>query len=135
MEADRTAGQRHCDGEEPEPPEHLRRLAHVAGNGELLWPREAALEAVRWLAASGLAIWGGEVYASRGTFTAVMVAEWRTEPAHDADEGWSRYVQRSLAQALDAIQRLPDERSTGTGDAAGRSLYFLARHLPSPAPR
>jgi hypothetical protein len=109
----------------PQPPEHIRHGAHVAGNGELLWPRSGAFEAANWIATNGLAIWGGEVYAPRGPFTAVMVNEWRTEPELTAGEPWAEYVTRGLEQALAAIERYP------TNDRADESLYFLAYHSPS----
>lgn len=111
----------------PQPPEHLRRDAHVAGNGELLWPRAPAVEAARWIAGSGLAIWGGEVYVPRGPFTAVMVSEWRTEPSRQRDEAWPAYVERCLAQALVAIE-------ARAGDRAAEALYFLAYHPESGFP-
>ncbi len=109
----------------PQPPEHIREGAHVAGNGELLWPRAGAIAAANWMAASGLAIWGGEVYAPRGPFTAMMVNEWRTEPELVANEAWSEYVRRGLAQALAAIDRYP------APGRAPEALYFLAYHSPS----
>jgi hypothetical protein len=111
----------------PQPPAHLRGGAHVAGNGELLWPRAAAVEAARWMAGSGLAIWGGEVYAPKGPFTAVMVSEWRTEPSRGADETWPAYVGRCLAQAVDAID-------AQAADRAAEALYFLAYHPESGFP-
>jgi hypothetical protein len=109
----------------PQPPEHIRSGAHVAGNGELLWPRSGAVAAASWIASSGLAIWGGEVYAPRGPFTAVMVNEWRTEPELAAGEPWTEYVRRGLEQALAAIERYPAR------DRASEALYFLAYHSPS----
>jgi hypothetical protein len=109
----------------PQPPEHIRQGAHVAGNGELLWSRAGAIAAANWIATSGLAIWGGEVYAPRGPFTAMMVNEWHTEPELVANEAWSEYVRRGLAQALVAIDRYP-----APGRAA-EALYFLAYHSPS----
>jgi hypothetical protein len=107
-------------------PERIRRGAHVTGGGELLWPRGEAVEAARWLAAHDLAIWGGEVYAARGPFTAAMVSEWRTAPDRAPDEPWPAYVRRSLEQALDAI----------AGEGATRPLFFLAYHSRAgfPAP-
>ncbi|MEA2681972.1 MAG: hypothetical protein QOK05_300 [Chloroflexota bacterium] len=106
------------------PPEHIRRLAHVAGNGELLWPHLAAVQAANWMAQAGLAIWGGEVYSPRGPFTAVMVDEWRTIPERGEDEDWLTYVRRGQAQALRAIE------AHSTSDAPlhgrGETLFFLA---------
>ncbi|HZK73817.1 MAG TPA: hypothetical protein VFD88_07445 [Clostridia bacterium] len=122
MERDEAAAA--ADGAAPQPPEHIRQGAHVAGNGELLWPRSGAIAAANWIASSGLGIWGGEVYAPRGPFTAVMVNEWRTEPELDADEPWAGYVSRGLEQAIAAIGRYP---ATGRADEA---LYFLAYHSP-----
>jgi hypothetical protein len=115
------------DGGIPQPPEQLRRGAHVAGNGELLWPRAPAFEAARWIAGSGLAIWGGEVYVPKGPFTAVMVSEWRTEPSRRPDEGWPAYVERCLEQALVAIE-------AGAGGRAAEALYFIAYHPESGFP-
>ena len=109
----------------PQPPEHIRQGAHVAGNGELLWPRSGAVAAASWIASSGLGIWGGEVYAPRGPFTAVMVNEWRTDPELAAGEPWAEYVRRGLEQALAAIERY------STHDRADESLYFLAYHSES----
>jgi hypothetical protein len=111
-----------ADAGAPAPPEHIRRGAHVAGNGELLWPRSEAIAAANWMAASELAIWGGEVYAPRGPFTAVMVNEWRTEPELAPDEPWMDYVKRGLEQAVEAIGKYP---ARGRAD---ESLYFLAYH-------
>ena len=123
MEGDETAA---ADGADvPQPPEHIRQGAHVAGNGELLWPRAGAIAAANWIASSGFAIWGGEVYAPRGPFTAVMVNEWRTEPELVANEPWSEYVKRGLEQAVAAIDRYP-----APGRAA-EALYFLAYHSPA----
>lgn len=123
MEGDEAAAAGGADV--PQPPEHIRQSAHVAGNGELLWPRSGAITAAKWIASNGLAIWGGEVYAPRGPFTAVMVNEWRTEPELAADEPWAEYVRRGLGQALTAIEMYP-----APGRAA-ESLYFLAYHSPS----
>jgi hypothetical protein len=92
----------------------------VAGNGELLWPDDAAREAARWAAANGLGIWGGEVFAPRGPFTAMMVGEWRTEPEWRSSEPWADFVERALAQALEAIAR------TAGGEGGAASLIFLA---------
>ena len=114
----------------PQPPEQIRKGAHVAGNGELLWPRADAIDAARWIAASGLAIWGGEVYSPRGPFTAVMVNEWRTEPGMDANEPWSAYIERGLEQALAAIEKFPTSESL-TRDGTAQPLYFLAYHSPT----
>jgi hypothetical protein len=114
-------------------PADLRRAAHVAGNGELLWPRAAALEVARRLAADGLAIWGGEVYAPKGPFTAVMVDEWRTEPGRGPEEDWASYVERGLQQALAAISEYPESEPAGGAGEGGRSLYFLAHHSPGEA--
>ena len=109
----------------PQPPEHIRSGAHVAGNGELLWAHSGAIAAASWIASSGLAIWGGDVYAPRGPFTAVMVNEWRTEPELAIDEPWTEYVRRGLEQALAAIERYP------APDRANEALYFLAYHSPA----
>lgn len=100
--------------------------AHVAGNGERLWPAAQAIEVATWLAGHDLAIWGGEVYAPRGPFAATMVSEWRTEPGPGPGEPWSGYVGRGLDQALAAIDR----------SAEAGSLFFLAYHSPAgfPAP-
>jgi len=114
-----------ADAGAPAPPEHIRHGAHVAGNGELLWPRSEAIAAAMWMAANELAIWGGEVYAPRGPFTAVMVNEWRTEPELAPDEPWMVYVRRGLEQAVEAIEKYP-----APGRAA-ESLYFLAYHSPA----
>jgi len=122
------------------PPAELRRHAHVAGNGELLWPHEYAEQAARWAAAEGNGIWGGEVYAPRGPFTAMMVREWRTEPEWHPGEPWPGFVSRALEQTIAALAAEAD----ATGDGL---LYFLAyapedtfeeesrRARPSPAPR
>ena len=123
MEGDEAAAAGGADV--PQPPEHIRQGAHVAGNGELLWPRSGAIAAANWIASSGLAIWGGEVYAPRGPFTAVMVNEWRTEPELAPDEQWTNYVTRGLEQAVKAIERYP---APGRAD---ESLYFLAYHSPA----
>ncbi len=111
----------------PQPPDDLRHSAHVAGNGELLWPRGPAVEAARWIAESGLAIWGGEVYVPKGPFTAVMVSEWRTEPSRRPDEAWPAYVERCLEQALVAIE-------VSSGERTAEALYFLAYHPESGFP-
>lgn len=107
------------DDQPPQPPPDLRRRAHVAGNGELLWPRAAALEAARWAANAGCGIWGGEVFAPRGPFTAVMVREWRTEPEWHEGEPWAGFVARALEQTVAALER--DESANQEG-----LLYFLA---------
>jgi hypothetical protein len=122
VESDEAAG---AGVDELQPPEHIRNGAHVAGNGELLWPRSGAVAAANWIASSGLAIWGGEVYAPRGPFTAVMVNEWRTEPELVTGELWTEYVGRGLEQALAAIERYPAR------DRAAEALYFLAYHSTS----
>jgi hypothetical protein len=111
--------------EVPQLPEHIREGAHVAGNGELLWPRSGAIAAATWIVSNGLGIWGGEVYAPRGPFMAMMVNEWRTEPELGADEPWTDYARRGLEQALAAITKYP-----APGRAA-EALYFLAYHSPS----
>lgn len=117
------------DSPVPDPPEYIRRAAHVAGNGELLWPRRGAGEAVRWMAANQMGIWGGEVYSPRGPFTAVMVNEWRTEPQQGSEEPWSSYVARGLVQALEAIDSYPtSEHGDRQPDQADELLYFLAYH-------
>ena len=122
--------------EVPKPPEGIRREAHVAGNGELLWPQAAAVEAARWIAGTDMAIWGGEVYAPRGPFTALMVGEWRTDPQHGPDEPWHEYVERGLAQALQAIEAdtTTGDRVRRTSDTGGGRLYFLAYHPESGFP-
>lgn len=103
----------------PQPPPDLRRRAHVAGNGELLWPRSAAVDAAIWAAHEGHGIWGGEVFAPRGPFTAMMVREWRTEPEWSIREPWTQFVARALEQTLTALE---SERMHGDEDL----LYFLA---------
>lgn len=123
MEGDEAAAAGAADV--PQPPEHIRQGAHVAGNGELLWSRGGAIAAANWIATTGLAIWGGEVYAPRGPFTAMMVNEWRTEPELVANEPWSEYVRRGLEQALAAIDKYP------VPGRAAEALYFLAYHSPS----
>ncbi len=102
-----------------QPPAALRRHAHVAGNGELLWPRSVAADAARWVAAEGNGIWGGEVYAPRGPFTAMMVREWRTEPEWGPGEPWPAFVSRALEQTVVALD------AEGRDDSEGL-LYFLA---------
>jgi len=120
----------------PEPPERIRRLAHVAGNGELLWPRAVAVDAARWVADTDMAIWGGEVYAPKGPFTALMIGEWRTDPQHGSDEPWHEYVDRGLAQALRAIEadEGPTDGMRRAAGASGDRLYFLAYHPESGFP-
>ena len=116
-------------------PQQLADRAHVAGNGELLWPRPEAGEAARWFAASGLAIWGGEVYTPRGPFAAVMVDEWRTDPEWRPGDDWPSYVRRGLEQALTAIETLPGPGDVVRArDGASRSLYFLSYHSPAGFP-
>jgi hypothetical protein len=112
----------------PEPPPELQRRAHKAGEGELLWPRDAAVDAVSWAAAAGIGIRGGEVYSPAGPFAAVMVEEWHTEPPWGPGEDWDEYVRRGLDRALAEISR-DREPPSGT-DTAGRSLYFLAYQSP-----
>ena len=102
-----------------EPPAALRRQAHVAGNGELLWPLSVAADAARWAAGQANGIWGGEVYAPRGPFTAMMIREWRTEPEWGAGEPWPQFVARALDQTLSALD------AEGQAGQAGL-LYFLA---------
>ncbi len=102
-----------------QPPAALRRHAHVAGNGELLWPLSVAADAARWAAGEANGIWGGEVYAPRGPFTAMMVREWRTEPDWSAGEPWADFVSRALEQTLMALE------AEGRKDSEGL-LYFLA---------
>ncbi|MGI8609053.1 MAG: hypothetical protein ACR2MY_07470 [Candidatus Dormibacteria bacterium] len=106
-------------------PAWIRDAAHVAGNGELMWPRPGAIDAAEWLAQNGMAIWGGEVYTGRGPFMAVMVGEWRTEPELERNEEWHTYIQRGLAQALAAITNHPLDSGA---EAAGRTFYFLSYH-------
>jgi hypothetical protein len=119
----------------PQPPEQIRQSAHVAGNGELLWPRAAAIEVARWIGVSELAIWGGEVYSPRGPFTAVMVHEWRTDPGRGVDEPWLSYVERGLAQALEAIEKYPSSDPVSrTAESTAQSLYFLAYHTQAGFP-
>ena len=116
-------------------PQQLRDRAHIAGNGELLWPRPEAIEAARWIAGSGLAIWGGEVYSPRGPLAAMMVAEWRTDPDWRPGDDWPAYVGRGLEQALEAIERLPGPGDlVPARDGVSRSLYFLAYHSPAGFP-
>ena len=100
-------------------PDALRRRAHVAGNGELLWPYAAAADAARWAAGAGNGIWGGEVFAPRGPFTAMMVGEWRTEPQWREGEPWALFVSRSLEQAVAALEA----KWPGNPEAL---LFFLA---------
>ncbi len=102
-----------------QPPAALRRHAHVAGNGELLWPHSIAAEAAKWAAGQANGIWGGEVYAPRGPFTAMMVREWRTEPEWGAGEPWPRFVARALQQTLTALEAEGRKGPEGL-------LYFLA---------
>jgi hypothetical protein len=128
MARDATVGAETAGDDVLLPPERIRRLAHVAGNGELLWPRVAAIEAARWMADAGLAIWGGEVYAPKGPFTAVMVDEWRTQPERRDGEDWLSYVGRGLAQALAEIEAHSDPDGAAPIHARGETLYFLAAH-------
>ena len=103
----------------PQPPLDLRNLAHVAGNGELLWPRSAAVDAARWAAGEGYGMWGGEVFAPRGPFTAMLIHEWRTEPEWDTSEPWTEFVTRALEQTLGALETEDEPSHEGL-------LYFLA---------
>ena len=132
MDRQGTDGSTAVPDDPPLPPEQIRKGAHVAGNGELLWPRADAIEAARWIAGTGLAIWGGEVYSQQGPFTAVMVNEWRTDPGRGEDEAWPAYVERGLEQALAAIEKYPLSYSvTRTADGTAQALYFLAYHSPA----
>jgi hypothetical protein len=103
----------------PQPPPDLRRFAHVAGNGELLWPRSAAVDAAGWAAGEGYGIWGGEVFSPRGPFTAMMIREWRTEPEWSAGEPWPEFIARALEQTLTALETMDEQSQEGL-------LYFLA---------
>jgi hypothetical protein len=102
-------------------PPAIRSGAHVTGGGELLWNRESARQAAAWLAASGSALLGGEVYIPRGPFTAVMVDEWETFPRQLPSEDWADYVRRSLDRALEAIETFHT-----SFDDTERVFYFLA---------
>lgn len=101
------------------PPLELRRHAHAAGNGELLWPLDYAEAAARWAAGEGNGIWGCEVYAPRGPFTAMMIREWRTQPEWRGAEPWPAFVVRALEHTLAALAR--EAEADGEG-----MLYFLA---------
>ena len=135
MHEEQAAAAHFPDGEADQLPERIRSGAHVVGNGELLWLRPEAIAAARWIAASGMAIWGGEVYSPRGPFSAVMVNEWRTDPEWRPGEDWQRYVSNGLEQALAAIDTFPgaDQEVRGR-DGTSRSLYFLAYHSPAGFP-
>jgi hypothetical protein len=104
-------------------PEHLRGSAFVVGNGERLWPLEAALEIVDWLARQHLGITGGEVYERAEFGWGRYVDDWITEPGLSSGEDWLSYVHRGKTQAAEAILR--DARCHTARPGITR-LYFLA---------
>ena len=108
-------------------PEHMRWRADVAGNGELLWPREAALEALEWLEREAFGVLGFEVYGrlkqARGSFQ----REWMVEPGWLENEPWEDYVRRaarSTRREIDADTRRRVEPDVA-GEVADRR-YFIA---------
>jgi hypothetical protein len=106
----------------------LRARADVAGSGELLWPLDAAIAVVRWLAEERLGILGGEVYTEYGQARGLFRSEWSTAPQWRIGEEWAAYVRRAEGQAAELLER---ERTTPPGEPA---RYFLAvaaeQHYP-----
>jgi hypothetical protein len=81
-------------------PADLRDVVWYAGNGELAWPLDHALDAASWLAAQGCGLVGGELYERLPeSYWGTFVDEWSTVPGWLADEPWPAFVERSLHQA------------------------------------
>lgn len=99
-------------------PGDLRERADVAGSGELLWPRDAAVDVVLAVERAGLAVAGGEIYEPRGQASGHFRGEWNTTPRPGPDEPWADYVARGAEQARAALAA---EQSQGDG-----ARYFLA---------
>lgn len=109
-------------------PAELRMRADVAGNGELLWPYDAALDAVAWMAGRGLGIVCVEAYdrvaQARGSFE----GDWPVAPGWRAGERWEAYVARAALHAAATIEQ--DGRAHADADATAgdrdNRRYFLA---------
>jgi hypothetical protein len=99
-------------------PGDLRERADVTGSGELLWPRDAALEVVTALERAGLAVAGGEIYEPLGQASGHFRGEWDTTPGPGRGEPWADYVTRGAEQARAAL--------AAESRRDGATRYFLA---------
>jgi hypothetical protein len=110
-------------------PESLRRVAFRIGNSELFWPPTASVEAAKWLASRGFAVFGGEIYETGfrqgwGSFTRA----WSTEPGWGAHEPWEMYVNRGLIQVVKEVEAhaSSNELAVDSDSNRGSYLFFLA---------
>jgi len=94
----------------------------TAPNGEIAWPLEEAVDAVRWIAQTGLAVLGGEAWlvGDDGVRTGLIplqnsdtlaVRGWSAEERAPA-ETWANYVDRCLRHALNALRA--ESKGVGT---------------------
>ena len=120
----------------PDLPDHLRRSAYEARNGELAWRRGDALEVLEWLASRRIAVLGGELWEVLGDGRwqgmipsreqdGTFVWGWSTTPTQRSDESWSDYVERARLQAIEALKsgRAEDQASL---EVRPRLRYNLA---------
>lgn len=99
----------------------------MAGNGELLWPREPALAALEWIAQHDLGVVCVEAYGRVGQARGSFERDWPIAPGWRIDEPWERYVARAARQAAATIAGDDHERpeAHATSDGSGRR-YFIA---------
>jgi hypothetical protein len=121
-------------------PLDLRRRADLAGSGELLWPPEAAIDAIQWMKSQSLGILGLEIYGPFDQARGQFQYEWIVAPGWSRDlETWGHYVDRATDLATREIDTgaLRSDVSSGHVDLR----YFIPisteaeyRASASPAP-
>ena len=107
----------------------LVELADIAANGEQFWPRDAAPDVARALAAQGYAIVGGEVYCRRAVGWAAYLGEWVTSVQPQSQPDWDEYIANGLADALIAIACEPGAWGESAESSTGLR-YFFATAAP-----
>jgi hypothetical protein len=103
-----------------EVPRPLAASAFVVKNGERLWPVGEALELVDWLAQTGHAVLGGEVYQRHEIGWGTYSREWSTTPPRAPAEAWESFVERARSAAIEYLRR------ESVANEVPPPLYFLA---------
>jgi hypothetical protein len=103
-------------------PEALLAQAELVGNGEPLWPAEAAVQIVAWAGAADWAIAVGEVYRARGQMQTSFVFDWETP--RKRREPWPDYARRAGETAQAKIE------AAGEDDVPGVLRFFFVAFPP-----
>ena len=118
-------------------PSHITSVAYRASNGELAWKRADIPAAVASIAASGMAILGGEVWVAlgNGRWHGIVpsrddprggVWHWDTNPRAEG-ESWQAYCDRTASESAGVVAAMSveEEAHPSVVDRLWYNLMYL----------